>query len=100
MTLATCSRSRSMDVERTSTSFAFTTFRPSGRSHALLRRHSEGSVDAIRIEDIHLAAVAQRESRRLENLVELYVHDLSDVFDIEIGEDGRFGYEKLPLYWM
>jgi len=35
----------------------------------------------------------------LENLLELYVHDLSEAFKIEIGRDGRFGYDRLPLYW-
>jgi len=35
----------------------------------------------------------------LENLLELYVHDLSEAFEIEIGENGRFGYEQLPSYW-
>lgn len=35
----------------------------------------------------------------LSNLVELYSHDLSDVFALDLGPDGRFGYEKLPLYW-
>jgi predicted acetyltransferase len=35
----------------------------------------------------------------LSNLLELYSHDLSDVFALELGASGRFGYEKLPLYW-
>lgn len=35
----------------------------------------------------------------LENLLELYVHDFSEFHDVEIGEDGRFGYPPLPLYW-
>ena len=35
----------------------------------------------------------------LGNLLELYVHDLSDVFPIELGPDGRFGYQDLPRYW-
>jgi len=36
----------------------------------------------------------------LENLLELYLHDLSEAFPaIEIGPDGRVGYEKLALYW-
>jgi predicted acetyltransferase len=35
----------------------------------------------------------------LTNLLELYVHDLSEVFAIEPGPDGRFGYPKLPLYF-
>jgi predicted acetyltransferase len=35
----------------------------------------------------------------LSNLMELYAHDMSEVFALELGPDGRFGYEKLPLYW-
>jgi len=35
----------------------------------------------------------------LENLLELYIHDLSEIFSVELGPDGRFGYDKLPLYW-
>jgi predicted acetyltransferase len=35
----------------------------------------------------------------LANLLELYVHELSAFFDVEIGEDGKFGYPPLPLYW-
>jgi predicted acetyltransferase len=35
----------------------------------------------------------------LANLLEFYVHDLSEVFPIDPGADGRFGYPKLPLYW-
>jgi len=35
----------------------------------------------------------------LANLLELYVHDFSEFLDVEIGEDGRFGYPVLSLYW-
>ena len=35
----------------------------------------------------------------LRQLLELYVHDLSEIFPVDLGPDGRFGYEKLPLYW-
>jgi predicted acetyltransferase len=35
----------------------------------------------------------------LANLLELYSHDLSDAFAIDVGADGRFGYPKLDLYW-
>jgi len=35
----------------------------------------------------------------LANLLELYIHDMSEVFPIEPGPDGRFGYARLPLYW-
>jgi predicted acetyltransferase len=35
----------------------------------------------------------------LANLLELYAHDFSEFMDLEIGPDGRFGYQHLPLYW-
>ena len=35
----------------------------------------------------------------MENLLELYIHDLSGIFAVELGPYGRFGYSKLPLYW-
>lgn len=36
----------------------------------------------------------------LANLLELYLHDLSEAFPaIEIDANGRVGYEKLALYW-
>src|SRR6266550_3926708 len=50
-------------------------------------------------EEVTLEQAEQADSALLANLLELYLHDLSDVFPIELGLDGRFGYEKLPLYW-
>jgi len=35
----------------------------------------------------------------LANLLELYAHDFSEFRNLDIGEDGRFGYPSLPLYW-
>jgi predicted acetyltransferase len=35
----------------------------------------------------------------LRNLLELYIHDLSEIFPVELGPEGRFGYQRLPLYW-
>ncbi|MGA9768065.1 MAG: GNAT family N-acetyltransferase [Blastocatellia bacterium] len=35
----------------------------------------------------------------LANMLELYAHDFSAFMDMELGADGRFGYERLPLYW-
>ena len=35
----------------------------------------------------------------LANLFELYAHDFSAFIDLELGADGRFGYEHLHLYW-
>ena len=33
------------------------------------------------------------------NLLELYIHDFSELRDVDLGPDGRFGYRLLPLYW-
>jgi predicted acetyltransferase len=35
----------------------------------------------------------------LANLLQLYAHDFSEFRNIELGEDGRFHYKHLPLYW-
>jgi len=43
---------------------------------------------------------AQRDQEPiLANLLELYAHDFSEFVDLDLGEDGRFGYPSLPLYW-
>ena len=33
------------------------------------------------------------------NLLQLYAHDFSEFCDLDLGADGRFGYEELPLYF-
>jgi predicted acetyltransferase len=48
---------------------------------------------------VTLEAAVPADAALLANLLELYCHDLSEVFAIEPGLDGRFGYPKLPLYW-
>lgn len=35
----------------------------------------------------------------LANLLELYSHDFSEIVELRLGPDGRFGYPDLPLYW-
>lgn len=35
----------------------------------------------------------------LANLLELYIHDLSEYFDVQLQPDGRFGYPPLSRYW-
>ncbi len=53
----------------------------------------------IASEEVSLEVAKERDSTLLANLLELYIHDLSEIFPIEPGADGRFGYDKLPLYW-
>ncbi len=33
------------------------------------------------------------------NLLELCAHDFSEFYEVKPGEDGRFGYRNLELYW-
>lgn len=50
-------------------------------------------------DDVSLRIAEAHELPLLANLLELYQHDLSEYFPVDPGPDGRFGYEKLPLYW-
>jgi predicted acetyltransferase len=48
---------------------------------------------------IEVIAASPDQAPILANLLELYAHDFSEFLDLQIGEDGRFGYSSLPLYW-
>jgi predicted acetyltransferase len=48
---------------------------------------------------VELQPVPLSSASILANLVQLYCHDLSVSFGLEIGADGRFGYAHLALYW-
>jgi len=50
-------------------------------------------------DEVTLEVATASDAAVLSNLLELYSHDLSEVFELELGVDARFGYEKLPLYW-
>jgi predicted acetyltransferase len=48
---------------------------------------------------VALEPAAAEHAGVIENLLELYIHDLSAAFEVEIGDDGRFGYPRLARYW-
>jgi len=49
---------------------------------------------------VSLDQATEADSVLLSNLLELYIHDMSEVFPhVQLGPDGRFGYSRLPLYW-
>lgn len=50
----------------------------------------------MQIELVH-ATHADRE--RLENLMELYLHDFSEILGFAPRENGRYGYAGLDAYW-
>jgi predicted acetyltransferase len=49
--------------------------------------------------EVVLEVAKSGDAALLSNLLELYIHDLSATFDVELGPDGRFGYDALPRYW-
>jgi len=48
---------------------------------------------------VELIAAALHQQSVVANLLELYIHDFSEFHQVEIGEDGKFGYPNLSLYW-
>ena len=48
---------------------------------------------------VQIDLASRAESLLVANLLELYMHDLSEIFAIELGPDGRFGYPRLASYW-
>ena len=48
---------------------------------------------------IELILAAPEQESILANVLELYVHDFSEFYHLDLGADGRFGYQNLPLYW-
>lgn len=48
---------------------------------------------------VEVIAASPEQEPVLANMLELYVHDFSELMDLKLGPDGRFGYKSLPLYW-
>ncbi|HEY6337590.1 MAG TPA: GNAT family N-acetyltransferase [Candidatus Sulfotelmatobacter sp.] len=46
-----------------------------------------------------VTAAAREQMPVLANLLELYVHEFSEFLDVDIGDDGRFTYPNLAVYW-
>ena len=53
----------------------------------------------MRDAEVTLHFASERERPVLANLLELYVHDMSEIFPFELGPDGRYGYRRLASYW-
>ena len=49
--------------------------------------------------NIQVTRAALDQEPVLANLLELYCHDFSEMIELNLGKDGRFGYPNLPLYW-
>jgi len=55
-----------------------------------------GDTDSAHTE---LVPATEEQEPILANLLELYAHDFSEFHKLELGANGRFGYNHLPLYW-
>ena len=49
---------------------------------------------------VDIVPASAKDERVLANLLELYAHDFSELTDVPLGADGRFGYPALPRYWL
>jgi predicted acetyltransferase len=49
--------------------------------------------------NLELIRTGEDQHAVLANMLELYAYDFSDFLPLELGDDGRFGYKKLDLYW-
>jgi len=52
------------------------------------------------VDDVVLDPATADDAPLIENLLQLYLHDLSETFPIDVGLDGRFAYDMLPRYWI
>lgn len=48
---------------------------------------------------VQLVVATAEQEPVVANLMELYAHDFSEIADLHLNANGRFGYPPLPLYW-
>ena len=48
---------------------------------------------------IEVLPASSEQQSIVANLLQLYAHDFSEFHNLELGADGRFEYQPLPLYW-
>lgn len=49
--------------------------------------------------NIEVIPAKKEQESIMANLLELYAYDFTEFFDFDIGNNGFYGYEWLPLYW-
>lgn len=54
---------------------------------------------AVNPQAIELRVAPRDDAATLENMLNLYLHDLSPFTGATIGDDGRFAYPRFPQYW-
>ena len=59
----------------------------------------ESRIEGTPTSRIRVVPATRDQEPILANLLELYIHDFSEILPIELGQDGRFGYKNLSEYW-
>lgn len=49
--------------------------------------------------DLELIRAGAEHQCALANLLELYIYDFTELVPKDVGDDGRYGYKSLPLFW-
>lgn len=49
--------------------------------------------------EVHVLHASAEQQPVVANLLELYAHDFSELVDLQLQQDGRFGYPGLSRYW-
>jgi predicted acetyltransferase len=48
---------------------------------------------------VELVTATSKDRQRLENLMQLYIHDFSEILHYPPDGNGRFAYDRLDAYW-
>jgi len=49
--------------------------------------------------DVSIRLAGPQDRPVIENLIQLYLYDMADVFAFPVGSDGRFAYDFLDRFW-
>lgn len=49
--------------------------------------------------DVSIRLAAPQDRPVIENLIQLYLYDMADLFQFPVGPDGRFAYDLLDRFW-
>lgn len=49
--------------------------------------------------DVSIRLAGPQDRTVIENLIQLYLYDMADVFQFPVGPDGRFAYDFLDRFW-
>ncbi|HEY6334135.1 MAG TPA: GNAT family N-acetyltransferase [Blastocatellia bacterium] len=69
------------------------------RHHLWFRIIDMTTLDDPALVNVEVFPAPPEQEPVLANLLQLYIHDFSELINVRLGPDGRYAYENLPLYW-